>query len=77
MSDTMDKQSEAYLRMLPRLQKDYGLSWIVMVNQRVKAHFDDFEKAASFAIENYPNSDFLIRHTSERPAEFTYIAVDD
>ncbi len=77
MPASTDKQSEAYLAQLPRLRQDYGAAWIVMVDAAVKAHFAEFEQAADYAIRNFPDSQFMIRHTSERPVEVTYIMVDE
>jgi hypothetical protein len=77
MNIALSKEIQAFERQLPKLRKDHGAVWAVMVGSNFKAGFREFKDAAAFAIEHFPDKEFLIRHTEEQQAEIPFIAVDD
>ncbi len=76
----MDMQSlateiSAFNRQLPQLRREYGHSWVVFVGEECKGGFDDFDTAAQFAVRQYSEHQFLIRHTDATEPQVPFVVV--
>ena len=72
----LDREIQAFESMLPTLRQQVGSVWAVLVDCDFKAGFPEFQKAAEYAVANFPDRDFLIRHTHQHPAHIPFIAID-
>jgi hypothetical protein len=72
----LDREIQAFESMLPDLRQRFGSVWAVLVDKDFKAGFTEFQKAAEYAVEHFPDRDFLIRHTNQHPAHIPFIAID-
>lgn len=72
----LEAEIRAFDAMLPKLRQDAGSVWTVIVGADLKGTFDDFEKAAIYAVDHFGAEDYLIRHTNEHTAHIPFIAVD-
>lgn len=65
MPSALEQQREAYLRLRPQIIADKGEGWALVAREALVEVFADFDVAASYADEHFPNEAVLIRHTSE------------
>lgn len=72
----LDAEIKAFDAMLPKLRRTEGAVWAVMVGDQLKGTFDEFERAAMYAIEKFGDQEYLIRHTQEHTAHIPFIAVE-
>ena len=76
MTETaLQTEIDAFERDVGQYRKTWGPSWVVVVGAEAKGHFPEFDAAAHFAIDNFPEADFLIRHTDPEPEFIPFIAV--
>ena len=73
MRDALERQLEAYHRLLPSIIAERGYGWALVANERLVEVFNDFDKAATYAEEHFPHEQVLIRHTSEERATVPFI----
>lgn len=66
----------AFHAQRPRLLQKYGPRWVVMVDQTFEGAFDEFEQAATFALEKFSDRPFLIRHTEEHEPHIPLVVVE-
>lgn len=72
----LSSEIAAFMRQKPKLVADYGSSWVVFIGDVCRGHFALFEEAAKFAVANYGQEQFLIRHTTEPPPQIPLVFVD-
>lgn len=79
MPDALDKQIEAFDRLLPSIRKQKGGTWVVIARGELQDTFTDFSKAAIYAEEHFPDEQVLIRNTEakEEFAPFILMSVAD
>lgn len=65
----------AFEGMQAELARRYGSDWIVMREQKVAAHFQQFEDAARFVAARFPNETALIRQVNPEPVQIPYVMV--
>lgn len=75
-TDLLVEEIKAFNAMLPQLRRDHGAVWAVLVGHDFKGAFQEFGKAADFAISNFADKNFLIRHTEQHPAHIPFVAID-
>jgi hypothetical protein len=71
----LQTEIDAFERDVGQYRGTWGPSWIVVVGAEAKGHFPQFDAAARFAIDTYPETDVLIRHTDPEPEFLPLIAV--
>jgi len=76
MTAVLETEIKAFDAMLPKLRQDQGAVWVVLVGDELQGTFDEFEDAATFAVEHFDDRECLIRHTHEHTAHIPFIAVD-
>ncbi|HEV7353081.1 MAG TPA: hypothetical protein VGN74_08150 [Brevundimonas sp.] len=72
----LTEEIKAFDDMLPRLRQEYGGVWAVLVGQDFKGAFQEFRQAAAFAVANFADTPFLIRHTEQHTAQIPFVAID-
>lgn len=65
----LDREIQAYERLLPTIRQSHGSGWALVANCALVNTFSSFAVAVRFARENYGNQEVLIRHTDERTEE--------
>jgi hypothetical protein len=76
MTETaLQTEIAAFERDVDHYRNTWGPSWVVVVGAEAKGHFSKFDAAARFAIDTYPEMDFLIRHTDPEPEFLPLITV--
>lgn len=75
MTTSLDQDIEAFEAMLPSLRQRFGSVWAVLVDRDFKASFPEFQGAATYAVENFGDRDFLIRHTDQHVPHIPFIAL--
>jgi hypothetical protein len=71
----LQMEIDAFERDVCQYRKIWGPSWVVVVGAEAKGHFSEFNAAARFVIDTYPEADVLIRHTDPEPEFLPLIAV--
>ncbi|MGH6956125.1 MAG: hypothetical protein ACREEW_05615 [Caulobacteraceae bacterium] len=69
MPDALDREIEAYERLVPAIKKKVGAAWVVVADQQLVKAFPTFADAAKYARERFGEREVLIRHTDERKTE--------
>ena len=77
MDTALSEEIRAFEQLLPKLRQDCGSAWIVMVDKVLKASFSEFQQAAKFAIDKFPDRQFLIRHTDQQQVDLPFVSVHD
>lgn len=77
MATTLSQEIEAFQSQLTSIRQKYGSGWAVVVDRSCRAAFPNFEAAATYAVENFPTAQYLIRHTDERQAQIPFVAVEE
>ena len=75
-SSSLMTEIDTFEKMLPSLRSRLGSAWAVIVGQDCKGGFPDFSSAASYAVEHFQNSEYLIRHTDNCSAQIPFVAVE-
>lgn len=75
-SAALEQEIVAFNAMLPKLRQEYGSVWAVLVDRAFKASFADFGQAAKYAVENFPDKPFLIRHTEQHAPHIPFVAIE-
>lgn len=65
MPNALDRQKAAYFQLRPQIVADKREGWALVAREALVDVFAEFDVAASYAVEYFPNEDVLIRHTSE------------
>ena len=65
MATTLSQEIEAYNVLLPDIKSKHGEVWALVAHQRLVEVFKEFDQAAKFAEDRFPNDQVLIRHTAE------------
>lgn len=73
---SLDRDIQAFEAMLPKLRQQFGPVWAVLVDCDFKAEFSEFQSAAQYAVENFADRSFLIRHTDQHTPHIPFIAID-
>ena len=71
----LQKEIAAFERNVVRYRQSWGPAWVVVVGGEARGHFSKFDAAAQFAIDTFPDAEFLIRHTDPEPEFIPLIAV--
>jgi hypothetical protein len=66
MSAALDRQLAAYYRERAQILQDNKEGWALVAREALVSVFDEFETAAQYADEHYPDEQVLIRHTAEQ-----------
>jgi hypothetical protein len=66
MSAALDRQLAAYYRERPQILQNGKEGWALVAREVLVSVFDEFEAAAQYADEHYPDEQVLIRHTAEQ-----------
>ncbi len=69
----LEREVSAFHRLLPGLRASHRTGWIVMVGEDCQGRFATFEEAADFALGSFADTQFLIRHTDEPPAQVPFV----
>ncbi len=72
----LTEEIKAFDEMLPRLRQEHGAVWAVLVGRDLKGAFQEFRQAAEFAVANFADMPFLIRHTEQHTAQIPFVAID-
>ncbi len=72
----MSETISAFHAQRPRLLREHGPAWVVFVGNECKGAFKDFDAAATFALDNFPDAQFLIRHTEEHVPHVPLVVVE-
>jgi len=72
----MSETIAAFHAQRPRLLQEHGPSWVVFVGADFKGGFKEFDEAATFAVANFGDSQFLIRHTEEHLPHAPLVVVE-
>lgn len=75
-ADALEQEIKAFTAMLPELRRTHGSIWAVLVGSDFKAGFADFSHAAEYAVQNFPDRQFLIRHTQQHTAHIPFVAIE-
>jgi len=75
-TDALQTEIRAFDAMLPKLRREHGAVWAVLVGTDFKGGFKDFAKAAEFAVSKFPDKPFLIRHTEQHTAHIPFMAIE-
>jgi hypothetical protein len=75
MASQLDQDIEAFEAMLPSLRKRFGSVWAVLVDRDFKGSFSEFQSAATYAVDNFADRPFLIRHTDQHAPHIPFIAI--
>ncbi|MGH7025484.1 MAG: hypothetical protein ACREEB_18100 [Caulobacteraceae bacterium] len=70
------EEISAFHTLLPKLRAKHQEGWVVIVGANCEGAFPTFEAAAAFAVERFPDREFLIRHTNASPAQVPFIVVE-
>ncbi|MEI9965968.1 MAG: hypothetical protein WDM92_16355 [Caulobacteraceae bacterium] len=70
------KEVATFNKLLPALRETYGASWVVIVGDDCRGGFPAFENAAEFAVKNFPDVEFLIRHTDAAEPQIPFALVE-
>ncbi len=65
MATPLTQEIEAYKALLPEIQSKHGSVWALVAHAKLVKVFDEFDQAAKYADDQFPNDQVLIRHTSE------------
>lgn len=65
MPTTLSREIEAYQALLPEIKSKHGAVWALVADARLVQVFEEFDQAAKYADDQFPNDQVLIRHTSE------------
>ena len=76
-SSPLAAEIDTFEKTLPSLRQRLGSAWALIIGQDCKGGFPDFGAAASYAMQNFPNAEYLIRHTDNRTAQIPFVAVED
>ena len=77
MPDTdFAQEISTFHAILPAVRKEHGPSWVVIVGPELKGVYPDYERAIEAAIEAFPSTPFLIRHTEERAPHIPLVVVE-
>lgn len=77
MNVDLSREIAAFRRTKPKLIQDFGSVWVIFVDDDLKGHFLSFQEAANFALEHFPDEQFLIRNTTEPPLQIPLVAVEE
>ena len=66
----------AFHAIRPSVRQARGPGWIVIVGSGLQGVYSDYEQAVEAAIEEFPNTPFLIRHTEEAPPHIPLVVVE-
>jgi len=66
MSAELDRQLEIYRQCRPQMLADDKMGWALVAREALVQVFDEFDSAARYADEHYPDEQVLIRHTSDQ-----------
>jgi hypothetical protein len=72
----MSEAISAFHAQRPRLLQEHGPSWVVFVGADFKGLFKEFDDAATFALANLGDTQFLIRHTEEHIPHVPLVVVE-
>jgi hypothetical protein len=75
----LDLKSEvaAFLRARASLRAEHKAPWVVFAAEQFQAAFDEYEGAARFAFERFPNVPSLVRHLDDDDEYVPLIFADD
>jgi hypothetical protein len=73
MSESLDRQLEAYRRLLPKMRAENDLGWALIANEELVRVFPEFDEAARYADAHFRDEQVLIRHTSEQRGTVPFI----
>ncbi len=66
----------AFHAIRPSVRQERGPGWVVIVGSDLQGVYPDYERAVEAAIEKFPNTQFLIRHTEETPPHIPLVVVE-
>lgn len=72
----MSEAISAFHAQRPRLLQEHGPSWAVFVGPEFKGAFKEFDDAANFALNQFSDAQFLIRHTEEHIPHVPLVVVE-
>lgn len=72
MPGTLDRQLAAYHRIRPLLADE---GWALVAREALIKVFDEFDAAAQYADEHFPDEQVLIRHTGEQRPVIPFIVI--
>jgi hypothetical protein len=76
MAADLSREIAAFYAQRLRLLSEYGAQWVVFVMDECKGHFDAFEDAARFALDNFGDQRFLIRRTDDPQPQIPMLFVE-
>ena len=71
------QEISAFHTLLPTLRATHREGWVVIVGDDYEGSFPSFEAAAAFAVEHFPDREFLIRHTDAKVPQVPFIVVEN
>ncbi|MDD2445440.1 MAG: DUF5678 domain-containing protein [Clostridia bacterium] len=71
MNHDLEKSFEFFLDNLESLKKQYLNKFVVIVDCKVTAAYEDYEKALKTTLKTYKLGTFLIQKVDNRPSSFT------
>lgn len=77
MAIDLSREISAYEQDLPKLSDRFGDQhrWVVYLDAELRADFASFDAAFDFAMQEFPDRDFLIRDVQPEKLELPFLLV--
>jgi len=72
----LSEEIAAFHAQRSAILRDQGPCWVVMRHNHLERTFQSFEDAAAFAIVQFPNEPFLIRHVDEGTPHVPLVVIE-